>query len=342
MPKMKNPVSVRKLPSGHYQIRKMQDGETYTKTVDYKPTQLEALAIIQSEIERVTGETEYDKKRFMELANEYLELKQELSPATLRSYDIMIRHLPEWFAKLRLNQITEYNCQKLCNDYAKDHSPKSTHNLWGFIRAVLNKFDKTLTKEWDITLPRIQQKEPAIPSDDDVKKLMEYLKEHNTKYYCAYTCLALGIRRGELCALDISDLHDNNTVFIHRSKVRNKEREWVIKECPKTDKSNRYVRLPDDVADMIREEGHFYNGSISNLRNYLAKVCKRLDIPVFYPHLFRHYFASVLHDEGFSDKQIQDAGGWSTNHVMRTVYTHSRSMDEARNKITDTMSSKWS
>ena len=53
-------------------------------------------------------------------------------------------------------------------------------------------------------------------------------------------------------------------------------------------------------------------------------------LPHFSLHKLRHFFASYMHELGFSDKQIQAAGGWSTDMVMKRVYTHAMEMETAK------------
>ena len=44
--------------------------------------------------------------------------------------------------------------------------------------------------------------------------------------------------------------------------------------------------------------------------------------PHFRFHDFRHYYVSYAHMMGIPDKYIQAQGGWSTDHVMKRVYSH--------------------
>jgi integrase len=53
-------------------------------------------------------------------------------------------------------------------------------------------------------------------------------------------------------------------------------------------------------------------------------------------HDLRHYFASYLHDKGFSDAEIMSLGGWKTDHVMKRVYRHAIK-DKTNDKIKEVM-----
>ena len=42
-----------------------------------------------------------------------------------------------------------------------------------------------------------------------------------------------------------------------------------------------------------------------------------------------------MHNLGYSDKQIQDFGGWKTDNVMKTVYQHSMEMEKTKDEVAD-------
>ena len=114
----------------------------------------------------------------------------------------------------------------------------------------------------------------------------------------------------------------------YKALVQNEKKEWVIKKT-KTESSTRTIVIPDHVADMLRTNG-FYEGSPENLYFCLRRAQKRLGMPLFPLHKLRHFFASYMHDLGYSDKQIQEFGGWKTSDVMKTVYQHAMEMDKAK------------
>ena len=45
-------------------------------------------------------------------------------------------------------------------------------------------------------------------------------------------------------------------------------------------------------------------------------------------HKLRHEFATVLNDLGIPDEYIQKLGGWSSDIIMKSVYTHTTSYKE--------------
>ena len=64
----------------------------------------------------------------------------------------------------------------------------------------------------------------------------------------------------------------------------------------------------------------------------------KLSIPRFPFHKLRHFFASYMHDLGYTDKQIQEFGGWKTDNMMKSVYQHEMEMDKVKENISDNLS----
>ena len=40
-----------------------------------------------------------------------------------------------------------------------------------------------------------------------------------------------------------------------------------------------------------------------------------------------------MHNQGFTDKQIQEFGGWKTDAIMKSVYQHAMEMDEVKKNM---------
>lgn len=142
----------------------------------------------------------------------------------------------------------------------------------------------------------------------------------------------MGLRRSEICALTISDLSPENVLTIDKAKVQDANKEWVIKSTKTTD-STRTIVIPEYVAGLIREQGYVYDGFPGLIYKKLVDTQDKLGIKHFSLHKMRHFFASYMHKLGYSDKQIQEMGGWKTDGVMKTVYQHAMDMEEAKRSV---------
>ena len=314
-------MTIEKLPSGNYRIKEMKNGKTYRLTVDHKPTKAEAKELIQKEIGSLS-----DNTKFYDAADSYITSKENvLSPATIRGYRSLLENMDKEFASTPIDKITLPKHQMLINNFSKDHSPKSVRNLNGFIVSVLKYYG---FEPKSPTLPQKEKKVEYIPTEEDIKRILKEFK--GTKYEPFIILATMGLRRSEICALDESSL-DGNILTINKALVQDANKQWVLKTT-KTTESTRTIIIPDHVADMLRTNG-FYKDNPETLYFALRRSQKRLGIPLFSLHKLRHFFASYMHDLGYSDKQIQEFGGWKTDEVMKKVYQHAMEMDKAKENI---------
>lgn len=327
-------MNIEKLASGSYRIRIQEKGKRYSVVVPYKPkNEREAYELIKAKIDNPTSKNAL--MTFCEASDEYIKSKSNvLSPSTIRGYEALRKWIPDAFNKMELRSITQLEVQNVINELSDSKSPKTIRNVHGFISAVLGTFMPSLVLS--TTLPQKVRKKAYIPTVEDVRLLLEHC--HDTEYYVPIYLATLGLRRGEICALDISDL-DGNRLTINKDMVQDKEQKYVIKENPKTDASNREIILPAELVERINAQGYIYKYNPNAIDNYLRRALPRLGIPQFSLHKLRHFFASYAHEQGFSDATIQSLGGWETDHIMKEVYRHAMEQEKARQEVSDKIAS---
>lgn len=325
-------MKVEKMPSGTYRVRKMQNGKTYTVTFKDKPTQREAIAALADKMDE--DET---NGSFYDYAKRYIKAKSNvLSPSTIRSYNSNLRSLSEDFKELELSKITEELVQIEINAYSVEHTPKTVQNVHGFIATVLKFYRPRFVL--NTTLPQKDKKDVYIPTDEEVKAVLDAAS--GSMFEVALWLAVFGLRRSEVCALTIEDLSEDNVLTINKALVFNDDNE-LIKKQTKTTASTRSIVLPSFLADKIREQGYIYNGFIGSIYKGLHSCQKKAGVPSFPLHRLRHYYASLM-SETLPEADVLALGGWSTPHVMKTVYRHSRlkQSEEAQRKAADTLLSK--
>lgn len=309
-------MKIEKLPSGSYRIRKMYKGKTYAITFDYKPTQKEAIQAMAAELDKVSqkGETLTFKSAY----ERYIESKRNvLSPSTIMGYDIIIKRISQKFLDMQICDITALDVQEEINLVASSRSPKTVRNTHGLISAVLGIFSPNL--KLTTTLPQKIKKEPYIPSDEDVKRILQAAE--GTEYEIPILLACYGMRRSEICALTMDDIK-GDIISINKAMVPNERKEYVVKST-KTISSTREIIVPTEIAEKIRERGYVYKGCPDCITNFLERTEKDLGIPKFSIHKLRHYFASRLSAMNIPDADILKMGGWETDRIMKTIYRHS-------------------
>lgn len=329
-------MKIEKLPSGSYRIRKMYKGKTYTVTTEYRPTQKEAIKLLSDAMENDRIKT--DHMTFCQACQKYIEMKNNvLSPRTVKEYAETPKRLSNHFCDMLISDITQSDIQKEINALSKDKSPKTVRNYHGFISAILGAYRPDL--KISTTLPQRTKNTPYIPSDEDVRRILEYAK--GSRYEIAIMLACYGMRRSEICALTLEDI-EGDKIHINKAMVQDKNREWVIKST-KTTSSTRTVIVPSKVIDLIHEHGYIYKGSPDRITHYLNRAQEALGIPHFSIHKLRHYFASRMSAMNVPEEDILKMGGWETDHVMKGIYRHAmedkenKAQREAANKLGETL-----
>ena len=309
-------MKIERLPSGSYRIRKTYNKKTYSIILDHKPTQKEAVQLMAAELDKVIAT---DKETtFKALAGKYVEMKKNvLSPRTIKEYANMCERLPQWFVDMDINKIDQPAINKLVNEISIQNGPKTVACKHGFVTAVMGVFRpdmKIYTR-----LPQREKKEPYIPTDEDVRRILSHAKGGPFEIPIILACY--GLRRSEICALTPDDIEED-VVHINKALVQNRNKEWVVKTT-KTSSSTRDIVIPLEVANEIKERGYVYNGFPGSISNHLSRTQRQLGIEHFSVHKLRHYFASKLSAMNVPEADILKLGGWETDHVMKTVYRHS-------------------
>lgn len=326
-------MQIEKLPSGSYRIRQQYNKKRYDVVVDHKPTQKEALELLG----QVMKDVIVDKASFSSAAERYIQLKANiLSPRTIREYKLLPARLPEWFQRMNVNQITADTVQQCINELAGTCSAKTVRSLHGFISAVLKRARPHLML--NTTLPRLQKKEPYIPRKEDLQAILK--EAEGTQYSIPIKLACYGLRRGEICALELSDLDASDVIHVTKDLVQDSSGTWV-KKPPKTPGSVRDVPIDHALAEEIRAQGYIFKGFPGTISNFLARTQAKLGLEHFSVHKLRHLFSSILLDKGYDLKTIQELGGWQGSETVMSVYLHSLKLkdEEQRRKIASDISS---
>lgn len=311
-------MKITKLPSGNYRVQKQINGKRYSFTFDHKPTQRELLEQFANVSDANNG-----KLTFKKACESYIEARSNtLSPSTYKEYKGTINRLSEAFMSVLVDDITANDVQREINRLAVNRSPKTVRNYHGFIASILGEFRPNLVLHTH--LPMKDNKEPYIPSSEDIKALLDYAK--GTQYEVPLLLGCASLRRGEICALTMDDI-EGNIIHVTKDMVLDINKEWVIKP-PKTTQSIRDVVVPDKVIEAINTNG-LYTGHPNSISDWMDKAERTLGLEHFSLHKCRHYFASAAHESGVSDADIMKAGGWKTDHVMKSVYRHSLAKDNS-------------
>lgn len=328
-------ATAKRLPSGSYRVRVYShtDGngrkvyESFTAATK-KEAELKAAAFAASK-DRVNSSDLTVK----EAISGYINLKEKvLSPSTIRSYITASKRFTP-IDNLKIKRLDNQTIQEFINQLASEVSPKSVHNIYALLTATINLYSPGCY--YNITLPKIPDRIVKAPSDDDVDKILDKATGEMKK---AIFLATLGVRRGEICAVEYEDI-ENNLLHIHRDLIRGKNG-WELKEIPKTSESERYVLLPDNFRDILKYgTGKIVDRSPNTVTMSFHQLALSCGLSL-HLHELRHYFASIAHAMGIPDQYIMAMGGWKSDFVMKKVYRNS--IDDIEKKYREEYAKKIS
>lgn len=321
-------MKIEKLPSGNYRIRVVVGHDETGKPIRKSFTHYD-----KTKLRRIAAEYADEHRNIVALQkvstaiDAFLDAKTPvLSPSTLRAYTSMSRTLKcehGAFCALPVASVSQRDLQKFINALvAKGNSPKTIRNFHGFLSAV---FDFSGNRLPHASLPQKQPPNIHIPDEEMVARILSAAK--GTRLEIPLILATFGLRRSEICALSPADL-DGNMLHIHRALVYNSKNE-LREKLTKNYTSDRYVRIPDVVAEQIRENGIVTDYTPEGISKAYNRLLRKNGFPHYRLHDLRHFLVSYCHNVlHLSDAQIQSITGHKTNVVMRNNYLHSMNDNE--------------
>ena len=369
----------KKRANGEGNIRKRKDGRwegRYTAGVDPetgKPIAKSVLARTQRECKEklqkameelekidVTKRRDYTVGEWAQLWYENY-AKPSVRASTAAYYKNYIdQHIVPRIGNIKLAALTTLQIQKFYNE-TKAHgrvqryenmddlslSNKTIRGLHTMLRQCL---EQAVTERLIPYNPangcRLPKKEKKKMQIIPPEKIQDYLKaaEECGVLPMFYLELISGLRKGELVALQWSDLDiENKTISVSKQAGRNNAGEPDITR-PKTENSIRKISIPQDAADFLIAEhqkhlsnpwmfpspktGEMYHpDSVVNIHK---KILKDAGLEHLRFHDLRHTFATLALQNGVDVKTVSSMlGHFDAGFTLRT-YTHvTRQMQES-------------
>lgn len=310
-------MRAKRLPSGSWRAQVQVNGKRYSFT---RKTKKEAEAAATECSMRRLGAPE---SRVSALVDKYINDRVNvLSASTIERYRRARKiYLPRVMS-LKASELSSERLQAEINEMATKYSPKTVRAAYGLISASLGVYGM----RYSVKLPPLKRIEYSVPTEADVFKMIDQSSGNLRRaILLAAFC---GLRRGEIVALDSSDIKGNR-LHIKKTAVYNDEGALIFKQ-PKTYHSDRYITAPDIVAKELEGiEGRVcpvvpsaITSEFIRLRDSLGLTCRFHDL--------RHFFASYLHALEVPDQYIIKAGGWRSDFMLKSVYRNTLADEERR------------
>ena len=325
-------MKIRRLPSGKYNTRIEITPEGSSKRIWKSITGPDRATVRKLAAEFKSRDDKEVAPTLVDALDRYLNAKKAvLSPYTVKGYKNIIEKVKAADMANLSADMGRPEAQKLVSAFS-DMSQKTIRNRMGLISAAVRFAGYNMPP---VTYPQKKKVETHIPTEAEMQKVMDAAAGTDLEIPIALGMM--GLRRGEICALQLSDLR-GTTLHIHQAAVDIGGK--VTIKAPKTYDSDRYVTIPFALANKIRKQGYVTHLSPEQLSYHFINFLKKQDVEHFRFHDLRHFFASYCHNVlKLSDAQIQQLGGWKTDHVMKRVYIQSMQEDKAAKKAANGMAS---
>ena len=293
---------------------------------------------------------------------------KDLKPGTIRSYEIMNENIKDQIGYLPLDKITPGRLMALYDWLAEPGrnkrnggtlSKKTIREYHMFISSVMSYAEKEgrviMNPCNKVDPPKKEHKKVEILQPDDVKRMLALLEKEPLKWRVyIHMLLVSGARRGEIAGLkwDKVDFFNNQIEICNNLLYDGKN--GVYETTPKTEESNRFVKLPPETMELLKtwmkqcnllkstnkeiwNDTNFVfiqdNGNPihpQSVSRWFERFCERNDLPKISIHKLRHTAASIMIDKGASIATVSKRLGHSQISTTLNIYTHQiKKRDEA-------------
>lgn len=292
-------------------------------------TKREAQAWEREQLNKATSDLDMSFANFVEHYTE--DVKTRIKENTWATKDHIIRtKLLPYFGKLKMSNITAQQIitwqNELLNhkdEQGKPYSPvylKTVHNQLSaiFNHAVryYNLRENPCKKAG--SMGKKKNREMLFWTKEEYLKFANAMMDKPLSFYAFEMLYWCGIREGELLALTPADFDlKKGTVTINKSYQRLNRQDVIT--TPKTEKSNRTIKMPqfltDEIQDYLKmlydvgDDDRMFTITKSYLHREMDRGSKEAGVKRIRIHDIRHSAVSLLIDMGFSATAIADRVG---------------------------------
>lgn len=332
-------MKAKKLPSGNYRTQVILGYDENGKRIVKSFTADTPHEAIRMAMEFKSDKAIHTIPRSMNVEQaftQYIEARDNvLSPSTIRGYRIIQDTRLQSIMRINIMQLTINDIQRAVNLDAKRLSHKSLKSSLSLLKSVLAVQGVEINIK-RVTLPPKKKKQIVLPT---VPEILHQIVGTDIELPCLLA-MWLSLRISEVRGLQFRDVSpDGKTISVCRARMYFDGHE-VVRDCNKTYESTRTNTLPPYILHLIQniphtsDEDFIVDLGYSYIKNHFKALMHEAGYDITF-HKLRHAFATTLNDLGIPSNYIQKLGGWSTDNVMKSVYTHTTTAKETeyQNKI---------
>lgn len=323
-------MKANKTKSGNYRVQLSAGYDANGKRIIKSFTAPEAWQAIKMAEDYKKGLVVEPKKMTVRDAFEYYIASRNniLSPSTIKGYNTIKNSRLQAIRNFQIDSLKISDVQMAVNIDAQTLSRKSIKSAVALLKSALSLQEININID-KITLPAQRPNKKDIPP---VEKVLNVIIGSDIEIPCLLA-MWLSLRISEVRGLKFKDISDDGKyISIRRTKLALNNGD-VVREINKTEESTRTNLLPQYLYKKIiilphsSSEDFIVNINYSSLRSRFKNLMSKNGLDITF-HSLRHEFATTLNDLGIPSEYIQKLGGWSTDNVMKSVYTHTTKSKE--------------
>jgi integrase len=262
-----------------------------------------------------TSLVDFDWKQMVE---EYRQFKQVEGLVDASMYEVLLtlRHFKRVVGINSSKEITQPNLDtfvlKRSGEVGKNTLNKDIRNMHAFLAwAAKNRF---VAMGLEVKKVKVPQKPVTALSVQQVRGLLVTASKYPTLWLKVLLAVTTGLRRGDIEAIRVGDLHfDRNTIATRNRKAGKAMPERPVPEKIMTEVSNYVATLPDGQERLFTDR--FSPKKWERTR-------KAVKLPDLKFHDLRKTFASLLAQRGVSTAVTQRLLEHSSPQLTNDVYTN--------------------
>lgn len=312
-------------------------GDKVTRRSGFK-TKNEAIFAYTQLLEEYNDKIDGNLK-FQDAFQEWLKVYQTKVKETTYENTMLIykNHILPVFEDMKLKDITP----EICQDFALNLTDLVKGKIiFNYAKSVMNygvKIYNLPSNPFDkVILPNFKKSQEKIDflEAEEAAQLINYYK-NNPEWYTIFRILIYGgLRRGELLALEWSEVDfKNNQITINKNIGVGKDQKVTL-ITPKNKSSIRTIDMDEETMLCLKKlklrstypivftntKGEYKR--LSDIDDRLKRALKKLDLNPIRVHDLRHTHASLLFASGADMKYVQKRLGHARIETTMNIYTH--------------------
>ena len=312
--------------------------------------------------------------KFQTFAEEWFDkyAEKQLKESTITRYRTLSKRVYTALGAKRLDKITTKDLQSFVDNLGekgvnetKENSGMSSKTIRCYVSFISTILDYAMKLDMiasnpcrRVTLPPLVQKEREIFTIEEAALFLELLQDEEWQYRMFFTLAVYsGMRKGELLGLEWKDINfTDRTIHICRNSQYT-NRKGTYTDTPKTDRSNRTLKMPQSVMDMLEQYQAWQSEERTKLGDqwqdhdrvftqwngvpmsphsplkWLIRFCEKNGLKRINIHSLRHLNATLLINSGADIRTTSAALGHSNTTTTLNIYAHT--FEEAQAKASE-------